>query len=146
MLILCANVGSTSFKYQIIDAENSQTLVKGVVERIGNPPSPFTHTVPGKPVVEGELDAPSHNEAIAHTLRLITHPEQGAIQDLSGLAGGRFQNDFRQGALAFCLDYGRSARSTRSVHPTCAITQPRLSRIHPRVPKAIAADTAGRSL
>ena len=97
MLILCANVGSTSFKYQIIDAENSQTLVKGVVERIGNPPSLFTHAVPGKLVVEGELDAPSHNDAIAHTLRLLTHPEQGALQDLSRLAGVGFKTIFAKG-------------------------------------------------
>ena len=51
MLILCANVGSTSFKYQIIDIETSRFLVKGVVERFGNPPSMFTHTVPGKPEI-----------------------------------------------------------------------------------------------
>lgn len=97
MLILCANVGSTSFKYQIIDAENSQPLVKGMVERIGNPPSLFTHTVPGQPVVEGELDAPTHNHAIAHTLHLITDPEQGVLQDLSGLAGVGFKTIFAKG-------------------------------------------------
>ena len=97
MLILCANVGSTSFKYQIIDAENSQPLVKGVVERIGNPPSLFTHTVPGQPVVEGELDAPTHNDAIAHTLHQITDPEQGVLQDLSGLAGSVSKRFSRKG-------------------------------------------------
>ena len=47
MRILCANVGSTSFKYQIIDMETTASLVKGGVERIGNSPSAFTHAVPG---------------------------------------------------------------------------------------------------
>ena len=65
MNILCANVGSTSFKYQIIDMETTTSLVKGGVERIGNSPSAWTHAVPGKPAREGEIDAPTHTVAIA---------------------------------------------------------------------------------
>ena len=103
MLILCANVGSTSFKYKIIDAENSQTLVKGEVERIGNPPSLFTYAVPGKPVVEGELDAPTHNDAIADMLRLITDPGQGVLEDLSSLAGVGFKTIFAKGVWRSAL-------------------------------------------
>ena len=93
MRILCANVGSTSFKYQIIDMETTTSLVKGGVERIGDSPSAFTHAVPGKPAVEGEIDAPTHTDAIAHTIRLITDAEVGCLANLEQLDGGRVQND-----------------------------------------------------
>lgn len=97
MLILCANVGSTSFKYQIIDVETSASLVKGGVERVGNSPSPFTHDVPGKPIVTGEIDAPNHNAAIAHTIDLVTSPETGVMEDLSGLVGIGFKTILARG-------------------------------------------------
>ena len=87
MLILCSNVGSTSFKYQIIDVETSHSLVKGMVERIGNPPSLFNHSVPGKPELRGEIEAENHNSAIAHAINLITDDETPVIGDFRELAG-----------------------------------------------------------
>ena len=97
MLILCANVGSTSFKYQIIDVQMSQTLVKGVVERIGNSPSPFTYAIPNKLTVHGTIEAPSHNAAIAHSINLIIHPKEGAIRNLNALGGVGFKTVFAKG-------------------------------------------------
>ncbi len=108
MHILCANVGSTSFKYQIINMQTSTSLVKGGVERIGNSPSAFTHTVPGKPIREGEIDAPSHIDAIAHAMQLITDPEVGCLTDLNQLDGIGFKTILAKG-------YWRSARITDDV-------------------------------
>ena len=108
MHILCANVGSTSFKYQIIDMETTASLVKGGVERIGNSPSAFTHAVPGKPAVEGEIDAPTHTAAIAHAIRLITDPEVGCLSNLEQLDGVGFKTILAKG-------YWRSARITEDV-------------------------------
>ena len=108
MYILCANVGSTSFKYQIINMQTSTSLVKGGVERIGNSPSAFTHTVPGKPSREGEIDAPSHIHAIAHAMQLITDPEVGCLTNLNQLDGIGFKTILAKG-------YWRSARITEDV-------------------------------
>ena len=108
MRILCANVGSTSFKYQIIDMETTASLVKGGVERIGNSPSAFTHAVPGKPAVEGEIDAPTHTAAIAHAMHLITDPEVGCLPNLAQLDGVGFKTILAKG-------YWRSARITEDV-------------------------------
>ena len=108
MRILCANVGSTSFKYQIIDMETTASLVKGGVERIGNSPSAFTHAVPDKPAVEGEIDAPTHTAAIAHAIRLITDPEVGCFADLEQLDGVGFKTILAKG-------YWRSAKITEDV-------------------------------
>ena len=97
MLILCANVGSTSFKYQIIDVETSASLVTGGVERVGNSPSPFTHAVPNKPTVDGEIDAPNHNAAIVHAMNLITSSETGVMANLSDLVGIGFKTILARG-------------------------------------------------
>ena len=108
MRILCANVGSTSFKYQIIDMTTETSLVKGGVERIGNSPSAFTHAVPGKPSRAGEIDAPTHTDAIAHAMNLITDAEVGCLADLGELDGVGFKTILAQG-------YWRSARITEAV-------------------------------
>ena len=108
MHILCANVGSTSFKYQIIDMETTTSLVKGGVERIGNSPSAFTHAVPGKPAREGEIDAPTHTAAIAHAMELITDAEVGCFEDLGQLDGVGFKTILAKG-------YWRSAQITEDV-------------------------------
>ena len=108
MRILCANVGSTSFKYQIIDMETTASLVKGGVERIGNSPSAFTHAVPDKPSVEGEIDAPTHTAAIAHAMHLITDPEVGCLANLGQLDGVGFKTILAKG-------YWRSAKITEDV-------------------------------
>ncbi len=108
MHILCANVGSTSFKYQILDMKTTTSLVKGSVERIGNSPSAYTHAVPGKPSREGEIDAPSHIDAIAHAMQLITDPEVGCLTDLNELDGVGFKTILAKG-------YWRSARITEDV-------------------------------
>ncbi len=108
MRILCANVGSTSFKYQIIDMATTDSLVKGGVERIGDSPSAFTHAVPGKPAVEGEIDAPTHIAAIAHAIRFITDPEVGCLANLEQLDGVGFKTILAKG-------YWRSAKITEDV-------------------------------
>ena len=107
MHILCANVGSTSFKYQIIDMETTASLVKGGVERIGNSPSAFTHAVPDKPAVEGEIDAPTHTAAIAHAIRLITDPEVGCLANLEQLDGVGFKTILAKGYWRSAKNYGR---------------------------------------
>ncbi len=108
MHILCANVGSTSFKYQIIDTHTTETRVKGGVERIGNSPSPFTHNVPGKPTQQGEIDAPTHTDAIQHAIAYITHPEFGCLSDLTHLDGIGFKTILARG-------YWRSAKIDEAI-------------------------------
>ena len=48
MKILVINAGSSSLKYQVIDMENNERIVKGNYERIGQPGSFLTHKVHGE--------------------------------------------------------------------------------------------------
>lgn len=97
MKILVSNVGSSSYKYQIIDMENEKTLTRGVVERIGDPPSKYIHSVPRTDDIEGEIDAPDHNAAIEHVIYLLTDPVKGVLSDLSEIDGVGFKTVYAKG-------------------------------------------------
>ena len=142
MRILCANVGSTSFKYQIIDMTTEASLVKGC----GGTHLEFAigvyHTpVPGKPARAGEIDAPTHIDAIAHAMNLVTDAEVGCMAELGELDGVGFKTILAKG-------YWRSARITEDViaaldasTPLAPDAQPRLYRFDSRL-SGIASDAA----
>lgn len=81
MKILVINAGSSSLKYQLIDMENESVLVKGLCERIGTTGC-ITHKVPNTAPYETDYPMPTHNEAIALVLSLLTDKERGVISSI----------------------------------------------------------------
>jgi len=80
--VLVANVGSTSFKYQLLDMSTEAVLARGGMERIGAALSPMKHAVPGVCEVEKELPLPDHNAAVRATLDELTSPAHPALESL----------------------------------------------------------------
>ena len=79
MKILVINSGSSSLKYQVIDMETDQMLVKGNYERIGQAGSFLTHKVKGiKHKFEHEVR--NHEEAIQFILSRILNRHYGVLQ------------------------------------------------------------------
>lgn len=91
MKILVINAGSSSLKYQLFDMETGSVLAKGLCEKIGLSGA-ITHKRPGKPNHEEDFPMPSHNEAIALVLKLLTDPELGVIESVDEISavGHRF--------------------------------------------------------
>ena len=86
MKILVLNSGSSSLKYQVIDMETNERLVKGQFERIGQPNSFLSHKVNGiKHKFEHHVK--DHEEAISFVLGRLTDENYGVIKDLSELGG-----------------------------------------------------------
>ncbi len=81
MKILVINAGSSSLKYQLIDMENETVLVKGLCERIGTTGC-ITHKVPNATPYETDYPMPTHNEAIALVLSLLTDDTHGVISSI----------------------------------------------------------------
>jgi acetate kinase len=79
--VLVVNTGSSSLKYQLVDAQTEQWLAKGLVERIGERDSRLLHQVRDGGTVELTADLPDHAEALALMLR--TFEESG--QELSSI-------------------------------------------------------------
>lgn len=91
MKILVINAGSSSLKYQLFDMENGQVLAKGLCEKIGLTGA-ITHKRPGKETYEADYPMPTHNEAIALVLKLLTDSEYGVISSVDEISavGHRF--------------------------------------------------------
>ena len=91
MKILVVNAGSSSLKYQLFDMDENLVLAKGLCEKIGLSGA-ITHKRPGKPTYEADYPMPTHNEAIALVLQLLTDAEWGVIADVSEITavGHRF--------------------------------------------------------
>ena len=86
MKVLVLNSGSSSLKYQVIDMETEETLVKGNFERIGQAKSFVTHKVNGQKHIF-EREAKNHEEAIAFVLNRLTNEHYGVLKSLDELAG-----------------------------------------------------------
>ena len=67
MKILVSNLGSTSFKYQLIDMNGECQLARGGIERIGSPESRCVVTI-GSQRHEKVLRVPDHAEAVRQCL------------------------------------------------------------------------------
>jgi acetate kinase len=91
MKILVINAGSSSLKYQLIDADSEKVLAKGLVERIGIPKSALKHSAEGKDKLVVEKDLKDHTEAIKMVLNALVDKEYGVISDMSeiGAVGHR---------------------------------------------------------
>jgi len=103
MKILVSNVGSSSFKYQVIDMESEATLAKGYIERVGKPPSIFTHSVSGKDDLKMDIDIPDHSTAIKVAIEALLDQEHGILSDLSELSGIGFKAVFAKDIFSSAL-------------------------------------------
>ena len=91
MKILVVNAGSSSLKYQLFDMDEHKVLAKGLCEKIGLSGA-ITHKRPGKPNYSTDYPMPTHDEAIALVLKLLTDPELGVIDSVDEISavGHRF--------------------------------------------------------
>jgi acetate kinase len=79
MLILVANLGSTSFKYRLFDMADEKVLARGGVERIGSSKS-RSHAQTDKGSQEKEAPVPDHAAAVEACLQLLADPQLGVLK------------------------------------------------------------------
>ena len=84
MKILVLNSGSSSLKYQVIDTETGEMLVKGYYERIGQEQAFLTHKVNGEKH-KFEHPARNHEKAIEFVMRRLTSDSYGIFKSLDEL-------------------------------------------------------------
>lgn len=81
MKVLVINCGSSSLKYQLIDAETEKVLAVGLCERIGID-GRLNHTPAGGDKVVINKNMPDHEVAIRMVLDALVNNEYGVIGDL----------------------------------------------------------------
>lgn len=82
MNILVINSGSSSMKFQIFNMEDSTTLCRGLVERIGIDGG-LTFQAEGKEKIKIETSIPDHDTAIDMALKQVTAEGTGVLTSLS---------------------------------------------------------------
>lgn len=86
MKILVLNCGSSSLKFQLIDMENEERLVKGNFERIGGMKTTLKLNIRGE---KSEIlhIARDYDEAISFVLEVLLKPEYNIIKSLDEISG-----------------------------------------------------------
>ena len=84
MKILVLNSGSSSLKYQVIDTETKEMLVKGNYERIGQVGAFLTHKVHGEKH-KFEHPAKNHEKAIEFVMKRLVSDHYGVFKSLDEL-------------------------------------------------------------
>jgi len=69
--ILVANIGSTSFKFRLIEMPSERVLAKGGMERIGSADSTFKVQVGNEPEQSGAASFPDYSAAIAFVEKIL---------------------------------------------------------------------------
>ena len=90
MNVLVINCGSSSLKFQLINAESEEVLAKGICERIGID-GRLTYQPEGGEKEVSEKAMPTHTEAIQFVIEALTNPETGVVKSLDeiGAVGHR---------------------------------------------------------
>ena len=83
MNILVINCGSSSLKFQLIDAETEQLIAKGICERIGIEGSLIAYTPTGGSKEENVTPMANHTDAIRLVLQALTNEKTGVVKSLS---------------------------------------------------------------
>ncbi|MBD5454562.1 MAG: acetate kinase [Lachnospiraceae bacterium] len=91
MNILVINCGSSSLKFQLIDAVTEELIAKGLCERIGIEGSQLVYQPTGKEKVETVTPMPDHTQAIKLVLNALVDEKNGVVKSLSeiGAVGHR---------------------------------------------------------
>ena len=90
MLVLVANLGSTSFKYRLFDMTDERCLARGAVERIGESESKCVAEI-GDWSDERTMPVPDHGVAVSACLEQLTDPQHGVLRDASQVSAIGFK-------------------------------------------------------
>ncbi len=112
MKVLVLNCGSSSVKYQLIETsieaierDADREIARGLVERIGSSTAVHVFQAEGRGKVTDTGEILEHRDALAHIMKMLTHPERGVLRDPSEIdaVGHRFVHGgerFAQSVLA----------------------------------------------
>lgn len=91
MNILVINCGSSSLKFQLIDAATEKQIAKGLCERIGIEGSRLVYQPAGGEKEETATPMPDHTKAIELVLNALTNEKTGVVKSLDeiGAVGHR---------------------------------------------------------
>ncbi len=86
MKVLVINCGSSSLKFQLIDVESEEVIVKGICDRIAIEGSRFVFSALNKETIDLKIELKDHADAMKIILNTLTDQKNGVIHSLSEIA------------------------------------------------------------
>ena len=128
MKVLVINCGSSSFKYQILEMPQGETLCSGLVERIGDAVGSLTHKVWKGGKEEKYTFAqpfPDHTAGMHAVVKLLTDSDKGVIKDLSEItAVGHRTVQGGERFIKACLVGEEEKQAIRDLSPLAPLHNP----------------------
>ena len=91
MQIIVCNIGSSSFKFQLLDMPGEAQRARGYTERVGTNDAIVTYWVGDRQVFNEVMPVPSHREAVQHALAFLQNPAHGLLASLEQIDGVGFK-------------------------------------------------------
>lgn len=91
MHIIVCNIGSSSFKFQLLAMPGEQQLARGYTERVGAQDAIITYWTGDRETHHEVRPVPSHREAVQDALRFLLEPRQGLLASLDQIDGIGFK-------------------------------------------------------
>jgi len=91
MLIMICNIGSTSFKFQLLDMSSEKQLMRGQTERVGKKDASVIYFRESEPVCDIRMPVPTHREAVSHLLDFLIQMNPPLISSLDRIDGIGFK-------------------------------------------------------
>ena len=114
MNVLVINCGSSSLKFQLINAETEKVLAKGLCERIGID-GRLTYQPAGGEKEKSDLAMPTHTEAIQFVIDALTNEKTGVVKSLRDRSSWTPSRTWWREVCFICSNHRRSKESSRRV-------------------------------
>ncbi len=118
-LIVC-NIGSTSFKFELLELPEERELARGVAERVGSERSRVRYSIRGVEVRSRELSLPSQREAVRDALDFLVAGKDPPLRSLAEVDGVGFkcvQAGDRSGTVLIDREVLESMEAYRDLAP-----------------------------
>jgi acetate kinase len=120
MKVIVCNIGSSSFKFQLLDMQSERQLGRGYTERIGAPDAVITYWTDNRQVFGSTQPVPSHREAVQHALEFLVRPGDGLLTSLREIDGVGFktvQAGEKNGSVLLTQDVLDAMNTYRALAP-----------------------------
>jgi len=91
MKIIVCNIGSTSFKFQLLDMDTETMIAKGYAERVGSKDAIINYSKGEEKVFSSEEELPSQREAVQHALDFLVDKKFNILNSLNEITGVGFK-------------------------------------------------------
>jgi len=91
MKIIVCNIGSSSFKFQLLDMTSEIQLARGYTERVGQTDAIINYWIGDQHVFTTTTAIQSHREAVKHALDFLVKPEYKLLKNLQEIDGIGFK-------------------------------------------------------